>query len=38
MEAVSAVAYDYFSRLTGITMHGTRVDPEIKRRVQGAGR
>ena len=38
VEAVSAVAYDYFSRLSGITMYGTRVDPEIKRRVQGAGR
>ena len=38
VEAVSAVAYDYFSRLSGITLYGTRVNPEIKRRVQGAGR
>ena len=38
VEAVSAVAYDYFSRLSGITLYGTRVNPEIKRRVQGSGR
>ena len=38
VEAVSAVAYDYFSRLSGITLYGTRVDPEIKRRLQGSGR
>ena len=38
VEAVSAVAYDYFSRLSGITMYGTRVNLEIKRRVQGSGR
>ena len=37
VEAVSAVAYDYFSRLSGITMYGTRVDPEIKRRVRRPG-
>ena len=34
VEAVSAVAYDYFSRLSGITVYGTRVDPQIKRRVR----
>ena len=37
VEAVSAVAYDYFSRLSGITMYGTRVNLEIKRRVQESG-
>ena len=37
VEAVSSVAYDYFSRLSGITMYGTRVDPEIKRRVRRPG-
>ena len=37
VEAVSAVAYDYFSRLSGITMYGTRVDPEVKRRVRSPG-
>ena len=37
VEAVSAAAYDYFSRLSGITMYGTRVDPEIKRRVRPPG-
>lgn len=37
VEAVSAAAHDYFSRLSGITMHGTRVDPEIKRRVRRPG-
>ena len=37
VEAVSAAAYDYFSRLSGITMYGTRVDPEIKRRVRRPG-
>ena len=37
VEAVSAAAYDYFSRLSGITMYGTRVNPEIKRRVRRPG-
>jgi len=41
IEAVSAVTYDYFSRLSGITDHGTRVPLDVKRRVgrpPGAGR
>ncbi len=37
VEAVSAAAYDYFSRLSGITMYGTRVPLEIKRRVRPPG-
>ncbi len=37
VEAVSAAAYDYFSRLSGITVHGTRVNPEIVRRVRRPG-
>lgn len=37
VEAVSAAAYDYFSRLSGITMYGTRVPLEIKRRVRRPG-
>lgn len=35
VEAVSAVAYDYFSRLSGITEYGTRVPLSIKRRIGG---
>jgi beta-lactamase class A len=41
IEAVSAVTYDYFSRLSGITDHGTRVPLDVKRRVgrpPGGGR
>lgn len=38
LEAVSAVAHDYFLRLSGITLYGTRVNPEIKRRVQESER
>lgn len=37
VEAVSAAAYDYFSRLSGITEYGTRVPLDVKRRVQGSG-
>jgi beta-lactamase class A len=33
IEAVSAAAYDYFSRLSGITEYGTRVPLDVKRRV-----
>ncbi|MEZ4416564.1 MAG: serine hydrolase [Gemmatimonadota bacterium] len=36
IEAVSAAAFDYFSRLSGITDYGTRVPLEVKRRVGGA--
>jgi beta-lactamase class A len=35
IEAVSAAAYDYFSRLSGVTDYGTRVPLDIKRRIQG---
>jgi len=35
VEAVSALAYRYFSRLSGITGHGTRVPLDVKRRVIG---
>lgn len=37
VEAVSAVAYDYFSRLSGITDYGTRVPLDVKRRVRRSG-
>ncbi len=36
IEAVSAAAYDYFSRLSGITEYGTRVPLAVKRRVGGS--
>jgi beta-lactamase class A len=35
VEAVSAVAFDYFSRLSGVTEYGTRVPLDVKRRVGG---
>lgn len=35
VEAASALAYDYFSRLSGITEYGTRVPLDVKRRVIG---
>jgi len=35
VEAVSAVSYDYFSRLSGITEYGTRVPLDVKRRSGG---
>lgn len=34
IESVSTLAYDYFSRLSGITEYGTRVPLDIKRQVQ----
>ena len=34
VERVSTLAYDYFSRLSGITEYGTRVPLDIKREVQ----
>lgn len=37
VEAASALAYDYFSRLSGITEYGTRVPLDVKRRVIGNG-
>ena len=37
VEAASAAAYDYFSRLSGITSYGTRVDLDVKRRVRPNG-
>lgn len=33
IEAASAAAYDYFSRLAGVTEYGTRVPLDIKRRI-----
>jgi beta-lactamase class A len=38
IEAASALAYDYFSRLSGITDYGTRVPLDVKRRVRGGRR
>lgn len=38
IEAASAAAYDYFSRLSGVTEYGTRVPLAVKRRVSGNGR
>ena len=35
IETVSALAYDYFSRLSGVTEYGTRVPLDVKRRVSG---
>lgn len=37
IEAVSALAYDYFSRLSGVTEYGTRVPLDVKRRVGRGG-
>lgn len=37
VEAASALAYDYFSRLSGITDYGTRIPLDVKRRI-GASR
>lgn len=34
IEAVSAAAFDYFSRLAGVTEYGTRVPLDVKRRVE----
>jgi beta-lactamase class A len=34
-EAISASAYDYFSRLAGVTEYGTRVPLAVKRRISG---
>lgn len=34
---ISAAAWDYFSRLAGVTEYGTRVPLEIKRRATGGG-
>ncbi len=36
VEAVSALTYDYFSRLAGVTGHGTRVPLAVKRRIGGS--
>ena len=36
VEAVSDAAYQYFSRLSGVTDYGTRVPLEVKRRVSGS--
>lgn len=38
IEAASAVTYDYFSRLSGVTEYGTRVPLDVKRRIRGGGR
>jgi hypothetical protein len=34
---VSTAAWDYFSRLSGVTEYGTRVPLEVKRRIGGGG-
>jgi beta-lactamase class A len=36
IEAVSALTYDYFGRLSGITEYGTRVPLDVKRRIGGS--
>ncbi|MGY8778598.1 MAG: serine hydrolase [Longimicrobiales bacterium] len=36
VEAASAAAFDYFSRLSGITEYGTRVPLDVKRRIGGS--
>ena len=35
IEAVSALTYDYFSRLSGVTDYGTRVPLDVKQRISG---
>lgn len=35
VEAASSAAYEYFSKLVGVTPWGTRVSPEVMRRVRG---
>lgn len=35
---ISTAAWDYFSRLSGVTEYGTRVPLEVKRRIGGGGR
>jgi beta-lactamase class A len=35
IEAASAVTFDYFSRLSGVTEYGTRVPLDVKRRIRG---
>lgn len=37
VEAASALVFDYFSRLSGVTDYGTRVPLDVKRRVIGSG-
>jgi beta-lactamase class A len=37
IQAASALAYEYFSRLSGVTEYGTRVPLAVKRRVGGDG-
>ena len=36
VEAASAAAFDYFSRLSGITEYGTRVPLDVKHRIGGS--
>jgi len=38
IRAVSEAAYDYFSRLAGVTEYGTRVPLDVKRRISGSPR
>jgi beta-lactamase class A len=38
VEAASAAAYGYFSKLSGATPHGTRVPLDVIRRAGGGGR
>lgn len=38
IESISAAAWDYFSRLSGVTEYGTRVPLPVKRRVSGGDR
>lgn len=37
IEAISALTYDYFSRLSGVTDYGTRVPLDVLRRMRGPG-
>ena len=34
---IATAAWDYFSRLSGVTEYGTRVPLEVKRRIGGGG-
>ncbi len=36
IQRVSALAFDYFSRLSGVTQYGTRVPLDVKRRTEGS--
>lgn len=37
IRGIPKAAWDYFSRLSGVTEYGTRVPLEVKRRIGGGG-